>query len=352
MENEYTPVEPNYYNYKAKELLVRELSRDVMCYDNIRICAYHVNNEGKYPFLRFLLTSTLYNNTLTLPHLPLFNNLDTDNLIIYTKMYLSGLLMINDPEKFTEELEFDGFYDYNNVLYVFVNITKCNVKIDDTYKSNHLWLTMVDEIVNYKHVCNIKIDPNVVDLFTYNDFLCFLLDDANNSYETPVTCYVGKPESKLNFTFIFGEIKKDKNEMLGPYYYFKDFYLAFKDAILLKTDNTKSGLVRFSIFVGNTKYIQNNKSDPNDESEIKIQRFNDESLDQNMERLTMRISDHDGNWTQNYDSVYLGEVELDNGILLDRPILVVKEYKQQIPLSYHFIDKRTVNFTANDYSIM
>jgi hypothetical protein len=71
-----------------------------------------------------------------------------------------------------------------------------------------------------------------------------------------------------------------------------------------------------------------------------------------MERLTMRISDHDGNWVQNYDSVYLGEVELDNGILLDRPILVVKEYKQQIPLSYHFIDKRTINLTVNEYSIM
>ena len=71
-----------------------------------------------------------------------------------------------------------------------------------------------------------------------------------------------------------------------------------------------------------------------------------------MERLKLRISDRDGEWAQNYDSAYLGRVELDNGELIDDPVLVVKEYKQQIPLSYHFIDNHTLDKNSNEYSIM
>jgi len=44
---------------------------------------------------------------------------------------------------------------------------------------------------------------------------------------------------------------------------------------------------------------------------------------------------------------------LDDGTLLqDTPMLVVKEYKQQIPLSSHYIDKTKLhqNFNSNDYS--
>ena len=59
-----------------------------------------------------------------------------------------------------------------------------------------------------------------------------------------------------------------------------------------------------------------------------------------MEVLTMRISDHDGKWSEHNDSVFLGKIELDNGSYLkNTPIIVLKDYHQQIPLSYHYIDK-------------
>ena len=59
-----------------------------------------------------------------------------------------------------------------------------------------------------------------------------------------------------------------------------------------------------------------------------------------MERLLMRISDHDGKWSEKYDSAYLGNVELDNGEVFDKNILVLKEYEQQIPLTYHYVNKK------------
>ena len=76
-----------------------------------------------------------------------------------------------------------------------------------------------------------------------------------------------------------------------------------------------------------------------DESEIKKHRLQDKNLDSKREILTLRISDYDGIWTKNYNSVYLGKLELDDGTFLhDTPIIALKDYQQQEPLSYHYID--------------
>ena len=40
---------------------------------------------------------------------------------------------------------------------------------------------------------------------------------------------------------------------------------------------------------------------------------------------------------------------MDDGKLLeDAPYWVVKEYNQQVPISYHYIDKRTLGNTWNE----
>jgi hypothetical protein len=99
-------------------------------------------------------------------------------------------------------------------------------------------------------------------------------------------------------------------------------------------------MVRFALFTGITKYMENGLNDPIDESIIKKERMNDPSLNQLYESLTSRITDHDGLWTREYESIYLENIELDNGTYLQNtPILVIKEYHQQVPLSWHFINK-------------
>ena len=92
---------------------------------------------------------------------------------------------------------------------------------------------------------------------------------------------------------------------------------------------------------------------PNDESNIKKERLNDLSLDQKYEILTLRISDHDGTWSKSYDSAYLGNIELDDGSFIkEAPMIVLREYNQQIPLSYHFINKNklTEKYEPNNHN--
>jgi hypothetical protein len=100
----------------------------------------------------------------------------------------------------------------------------------------------------------------------------------------------------------------------------------------------------------------NDPDDPIDESEIKKMRLNDPKIDAKYESLTIRITDYDGIWTKDYDSVYLGRIELDDGTFYkESPLYVVKDFNQQYPLSYHYINKKTLGekYDSNsEYSIM
>lgn len=353
--NEYIPKEPTFYNYIAKEKLLSELPNTLRNYSVVNILAYEIDNQGKIPFMKFILTKTL-DEKLILPIISIFRELNTEEFVSYTKFCLYGLLLHNDFEVFNRTIEFNGFYEYDGKLYIFFDITKCIIKLNNTYRSSNIWFVLLDEIVNHKHICNIKIDNEISDFFFNNEEFCFIYDKTNSKYEVPSVAYVGKKAEMLNFTYTFGEPKKNKNSILGANYYFTDFYNAVSDCIenSINSDKyTNFGVVRFAIFTGCVKYIDNYPNDDIDDSDIKKQRLEDPSLDQNIERLTLRISDHDGKWTKSYDSAYIGNIELDDGSFLqNNQLLAVKEYDQQVPLSFHHIDKNTINGEKKAYAII
>jgi hypothetical protein len=115
------------------------------------------------------------------------------------------------------------------------------------------------------------------------------------------------------------------------------------------------GIIRFALFLEKTKIIQNLPNDPIDNSEIKTKRLQDGLLDINHETLVNRISDHNGTWSENYDSAYIGNILLDDGnYIKDTPITVIRDYDQQVSLSYHYITNLSQGMTSNEvvYDIM
>jgi hypothetical protein len=358
---EYTPIKSKYYNYKAKEDLLLYFDNDISSFDNIYISSYKVNNASLQPFLNFLLTKTNTREELQFPEVHIFKHFELSELINYSKIVLFGLLNLTQLEHFIKFTIFNGFYIFENNLYLFFDITSCEIKINDTYSNNTSWFSIVDEIVNHKKICNLTIQENVSDLFISNDKFCFLVDENDNSYEIPIVGFTGTLKEQINFKYAFGESPQNKNAILGPYFYFTNFTNSFKNQNLgiqqmNNTNNTNKAndcIIRFALFTGKVKYIENNLNDPNDESQIKKQRLEDETIDQNFERLTIRISDHDGLWSTNFNSVYLGHVELDNGVYLENtPIFVIKEYEQHIPLSYHYVNKKTIEGDKGQFSIL
>jgi len=361
MENseKHIPDKPMYYNYAIKHFLVKDsaLFFDPKLYEKVIICVYSISTNGKYPFIQYLLSNNGFEN-MCLPRLNIFKALGKDQLINYTKVYLSGMIGVENFEEFNKKIEYNGYYEFEQNIYLFFDITNCSVCIDNNYSSCPLIFALIDEIINHCKICNMQISEETTHFFITNDSLNYLYNKNNEAYETPIVGFVGKPTpGKTHFTYIFGESPKNKSEMLGPYYYFTNFNNAIRQGgwshdykpeymyNKLITDNdcgrySNGGIVRFALFTGNTKYIENMPNSPNDESDIKNQRLNDSSLNRNFEIQTLRISDHNGLWTNSFDSTYLGNIELDDGSFMeDTPMIVLKEYNQQIPLSYHFIDK-------------
>jgi len=363
---------PDNYNYPVKNNLIKDVSSfaDKDEFMNIFLCVYKINTSGKFPFLQFLLSNSS-RNTLGLPNLPSYSSFNKINLLSYSKVFLSGILQIENFDNFITTLEFDGFYEFSNNLYIFYDVTKCEINIDDTYSYNPVRFALTDEIINHRSICEMVIDYDTCMFFLNNPFINYIYNDKNDVFEIPIIGYVGKSTTeRLNFVYTFGESAKNKSAILGPYFYFTDFKNAIRQGGWshnykpeyshgkLITDNdvgryAKGGIVRFALFIGNTKYIENMPNDTVDDSEVKKQRINDDTLDRSYEILTSRISDHDGMWSNIYNSAYLNKIELDNGSFLkETPIIVIKEYNQQIPLSYHYIDKSKLgeNFDLNNYS--
>jgi hypothetical protein len=338
--------ESKYYNYGVKHVLIKEIEH-IQTTDNyisINLCVYSINTDTRTPFLQYLLVNNGY-SLLTLPKLPMYTLFNREDIIPYSKVYLSGILNANF-EEFSNGILFDGFYEYNDDLYLFFDITKCKIHVYETHLSNHVRFGLMDEIVNHRSICETQIDNTTSSFFIRNESIIYLYDEHNNAFETPVVGFVGKQtETKMKFTETFGENAKDKTAILGPYFYFTNYKNSIKQAYGSYNEKTgkynKGGIIRFALFMGHTKYVENAPNDPIDESEIKQHRLQDTTLNKQKEVLTLRISDHDGLWATAYDSVYVGNLELDDGSLLDdTPMIVLKEYVNQLPLSGHYIRLR------------
>jgi len=323
------------YKYDIEDYLDTDLSNnDKFQYSHsLHICAYNVNTEeSKYPFIQFLLIKDIFSNEIIFPYI-LIDKYNKNNIKKEIELFLSVILLdIKAKNKYILK----GIKEFHNELYVFVEIQDNDLKID--YKDTFLGL--MDEITNSKHIYDVKVNSNVTDFFLENPEFIFLNSETGVSYEIPVVVYQSLEQKMLNFTFMFGIRKSDALAILGPYYYFTNYKNAcdkFKDK------NEKYGIIRSALFIGSIKVPMNFPEDEIDESTIKKELLMEEELNNNSnyEKLTMRISDHDGKWTNMYDSVYLGRTELDDGTFLkNTPIWVVKNYNQQFSLSYKLVPRK------------
>jgi hypothetical protein len=346
----------NFYKYSGLDKLEKEqvMLKSKIEIKKIYICGYRVNNNELYPFLDFLLKNDFESKQLGFPFVEP-SEVSLDNISKIIKNMNSIFYNITRDNKY----EYKGLYYYKNNIYLFFDFTNCKLVINNTHKNSIIWSVLLDEIINKRHVCNIKIDLNVIDFFNENIDFALLKDENEKIYEIPSVVYVGKEVSKINFTYIFGVSKPDSNLLFGSYYYFTDFKNAIKQAgwSEIKNDkNIKGGIVRFALFTGSTKVILNKMSDSIDESKIKSHLISTKNPNNLYENLILRITDYDGKWAKKYDSIYVGEIELDNGEKMkNTPIYVVKNYEQHIPISYHFIDKKLldIKFEPNkDYQII
>jgi len=270
------------------------------------ICAYTIDASAAIPFVKYLFT---YNSAgqLTFPKLEYnANGIDCEIMTCEANM------MLQFQFKITGSI-FKGYDIQDANVYLFFGL---DCKLQQPPNSR---FCLIDEIVNTRNCFG---NPIVTQFFRSD--MMYLYDDDGRKYENPVAGY--RFSDNLSFDYTFGVSKSDSLSLLGPHYYFTDYANAVSNG---------TSVVRFALFLGSTLVKLNYPEDSIDESLVKLQRLEDQTLDRKYECLTMRISDHDGLWTETYDSVFVGRVELDDGqILRNAPFLVVKKYDQFVTLDY------------------
>lgn len=359
------------YNYNILNLLQTDTDFNIEPNTVIHICSYRIITTELYPILMYLLYKDPKLDTFNFPS---FKYSTYINPVLFAETFLYNLLNFNQILINTEEQNvsvpinyntiFKGFLHENNELFLFFDSTNCENNIYDVYKKNKIWYGLIDEIINQQHICNFKIDSLVTNFFINNIDIIYLKDENNINYEIPIVAYSGQPDNNLNFTYTFGVTKKKEHAFMGPYYYFTDYTNSiyeggwssihkseFKNNKLITEGENgkyiKGGIVRFAIFLGINKIVLNNTNDETDKSSIKQTLLNDNTS--SYEYLTTRITDYDGKWADSYDSVYIGKLKLDDETYMKKyPYWVLKKYEQQLPLSFHYINKKTLGETFQE----
>ena len=392
------------YYYQAKDYLNDDINTVYNnCLDGARIhlCLYNVNTSAKHPFLEFYLIKNrhddFYPDILCFPSFFYYNemktNISTESQKIFKMLFIDVANIKFDGYLLEETNHLSDlylFYEYKNVVDETLTLTPTpttdnSIGSGEMYRNDIVWKVVVDEIVNSRLVCNFPIDDMVTYFFLKNPQFMFLYkyNNKNNNiiYETPTVVYHGVNASMLYFQYIFGIPKTNYDGIMGPFYYFTNYKNAVNMSIDSYNNNNKNksapdsqitqsnllsdvlsttfmntdkklGIIRSVIFLGVNKVPMNY---PNDESDNSYHSSILSSIDNENAQIN-RITDHNGIWTEKYDSVYVGKLILDNGKLISgTPLWVVKDYNQQSSLSYHYLSTNIVKdewLDNNGYTIL
>ena len=284
------------------------LSRDINEITGIvNIIPYQINRSGKYPFLQYILlkyinkVENLEDEEYSLEEVKYikseevsFLKFDNTKFMNIFETCASALdILFLSYEEFDTKYKYNGYLFYEGEYYMFFDCSEYQILTHNLNKQNDIWLTLVDEIINYKMVCQFNIDDKVTQFFlNHQQFIKIQIPDTIHYYESPIVAYIGCNISKRIFLATFGQIP-DKSDGLYHFTSFNDVYL--------DTDNKRSGLIRFAIFAGNM-YV------PTDENKniLEIDEKEDEDID----------------WTI-YDSIYLDKT------------WIIKNYDRQVILTSH-----------------
>lgn len=341
------------YEYSGLSLLKHDLDdyfenvEQIGTSPTVNICAYHINNKHKYPFLEYFLFKNTKEKGDAL-HFPRFAYTTTEN-VLEKGLAVIELLCLSYYKD--TQFCFKGYTNDNNNVYLFFDCSGLQLDGFKMSRMNDLWMATIDEIINQQKICNFPIENEVLEFFYNNMDLLFLKDAKGHTYENPTVMYSGTSRKQLEFKTTFGISSSGKEALMGDYYYFTDYHNAVKNAGWLNESMGCGGLIRCAVFLGKMKVLLNNPDDSVDDSKITQEMLvnNDENSEEYKNiKLLMRISDRDSLWRENYDSVYLGKIDLDDGsIFNDSPLWVIKNYYQQVVLSSQIIDKNTLGESWN-----
>jgi hypothetical protein len=319
-------IKNNAFTYPALQDLKQDISDMSLDIETITFLVYKVNTDGKYPFLEFGMAFSSETH--------LYHFMECEKSYIWNT--LKGLKHV------------DGYIVRETKAYVFYQVDN-SVELTTMMKTffPDVHFLLADELVNGKQVMKCKIHQDVTAFFKMHPHFLFLHSTTNDVFEMPVVLYHGTKNKNIKFISYLGTSPSEISAPFGVGYYFTDFENAKRRALRTSiayinpsfnsqhNNVMEKGIVcRFAIFPGKMKVLLNKPDDGIDESSTKQQLLSSPHTFQKA-KMTMRLTDHDGRWKDNYDSVYIGKSDLDDGTRFEEgPLWCLKDYEQQLFLTY------------------
>jgi hypothetical protein len=345
----------------------------------VEMCIYRINHSYRsIPFLEFLLYLDGNKNDVQLPQLTfpyILSKHTKGGLVEQCSAPLQALFATDHLES---TVRYSG-YSYNKrdkrcVLFfnklLLGNVEDTNITFMSS--KNRWWWTLSSEIFNEHQMLNHSISESVVAFFNRNPEIMHL-NIEGKTMESPIACYAGKHFNYVSYMAAFGMKKASTRAHFGPYYYFVGFLDSMKyacysiraphvektrgkqkkqlkfnphvlaDGTSLTVNeygkHTKGGIARFAVFLGRCRAFFMNGEE--DRSELSMFWAKQDPLV--MAKLALR--DINGDWTRYFNAAYVGEYNFDDHDERKSKRAAgwtIKEYENQIPLSYHEIDMSTV----------
>ena len=257
-------------------------------------------------------------------------------------------------------IEYRGYVQHGCDTVVWLEYTDETIIMDQGKWDTRWWWVLSVEIVNQRRALSMEIAEEVNTFMEVHPQFLFLRDELGRLYETPAVGYYGSYAEHIAVTSVLGLRRKPPTSALGPYYYFSNYGPAIRYAVwndkgkpmkidgkLITKDDEgrykRGGLVRFALFLGKTTMLLNRPTDKPDSSEKSRQ----EAKDNPAITAMLKLRDVDASWVYKYNSVQspmlmsdsvISSKEQDSTFVCGNIQTIVKEYNQQIPLAYYYID--------------
>jgi hypothetical protein len=317
------------YNYNISDILETNTDKISKKINLVFVCIYVIIDSKNrinvpLPYLQYLLFK--YQNT----------NKKFPNYCIFPFIKAKNKNYKTNADKLVNTLldvkiDTDGFIESNNNLFFFYNYTTSNkplLNIPNKKQNTQLWWTNIDEICNQKKIIYFPIHKSVWKLFFNYPNLIYIKDYNKNNIEIPIIGYYGDYYKFIPMIATLGQKIANPKKGYDKFFYVTDFKKAVRYAcwtsnyssrtfgdVLITGDNgkyDKGGVVRFAVFMH--KIFCPNKWLSQDE-----------------------IDKH--HQSNEFDSLYVGRTLKNDGSYISiTPTYIIKNFKQHVPLSIHYID--------------
>lgn len=370
------------YEYCGNDI-IQKGEPNIKSNEEIQILTYRIVGTNSTPFLMYYLYRD-DDNSLNLGLLP-DATLDIGKI---AESHMNKVL-----EKWSGDVVYKGYIQDNKTIILCLEYTDTTLNTNHGKFDDRWWWVIASEITNSRKVLTMQVDIKVTRLFERYSDLLYLKNDLNRKYETPTIGYYGNYANRIAVSTVIGHRKEPPWSIRGPYYYFGNYEMAARYALWsasnkpvkidgqLITNNEhgryiRGGIVRYALFLGRTnmEIIANNDY---------------QQMMKNLANPAINVTESENTnveWIYNYDSVIDGKnptipfsvIDKDNqgAVTKDQWIdffgsdigydicdlnhdgkvtesewhhsldymdkikyrIVVKDYDQQQPLGYYYVD--------------